>query len=151
MKKKTQITKCGTKVLLQGAFEIINYGHVRALARAKSEGDYLIVALNSDKLLKEYKNRTAVLPYWQKKIILESIKYVDMVIVANNFSPMKILKKYDIDVYCYTKEWESSKTKEIEYIKKKGGRCVILPRYKGTIPTSEIKQILLKEAQLKKG
>lgn len=133
-------------VLIQGAFDIINYGHIRAFARAKSEGDYLIVALNTDKLLRAYKGRVPVLPYWQKKIIIEAIKYVDLVVAAKNFSPLKLLKKHKVNVYCFTKEWKHTKTEEIAYMKATGGRCVIMPRYKGAIPTSKIKEILLKEA-----
>lgn len=134
-------------VAVQGSYDLINWGHCRSLKLAKSYGDYLIVFLNSNKLLKSYKNREAVLPWYQKKFILESLKYVDKVIVANNFSPLKLLKKYKVDVYCLTKEWEFSKTKEIEYMKQKGGKIKFLPRFKGVVPTSMIKKILLQEAK----
>lgn len=149
MKKQSKIRKSGIKriVFLQGAFDIINYGHIRAFKKAKSYGDYLIVALNSDELLREYKGREPVLPYWQKKFIIESCKFVDKVIKASEFSPLKLLKRYDVDVYCITREWESSKKTESEYIKSKGGEMKYLPRFKGVIPTSKIKKILLEEAQ----
>ena len=133
-------------VLVQGAFEIINYGHIRAFKRAKSEGDYLIVALNTNRLLKAYKGRDAVLPWSQKKAIIESIRYVDAVIPARYFSPLELLKKHRVNVYCLTREWEDTKAKEIEYIRSIGGRVVFLPRYAGAIPTSEIKNRLLIEA-----
>lgn len=132
-------------VLIQGAFDILNYGHVRAFRRAKSEGDYLIVALNTNPLILDYKQRIAVMPWRQKKIILESIRYIDKVVVAPDFSPMKLLRKYDVDVYCLTREWEPTKAEELAYMKKKGGRVVFMPRYKGAIPTSEIKKRLLAE------
>lgn len=132
-------------VLLQGAFELINYGHARAFNRAKSEGDYLIIALNTDQLLKKYKNRIAVLPYWQKKVILEAMRCVDKVVPVRTFSPIELLKKYDVDVYCYTKEWEETKAIELKFMKDKGGRSVVLPRYKHVIPTSGIKKALLDE------
>lgn len=132
-------------VLIQGAFDIINYGHIKALHRAKSEGDYLIVALNSNELLLDYKKKTGVLPYWQKKVILESIRPVDKVICAYDFSPLSLLNKHNIDVYCYTKEWEETKQKEIAFMKSKGGRCVVMPRYKHAIPTSQIKKTIIEE------
>lgn len=148
MKKKTRTQKFGTKtVFLQGAFDILNWGHCKALQLAKKQGDYLIIALNSDELLYQYKNRKPVLPFYQKKFILESLSYVDKVVKANDFSPIKLLKKYDIDVYCLTKEWEYSKELEINYIKSKGGKIKFLPRFKGVIPTSEIKRKLLEEAR----
>jgi cytidyltransferase-like protein len=149
MKKQSKIRKSGIKriAFLQGAFDIINWGHIKAFKKAKSYGDYLIVALNSDELLREYKGREPVLPYWQKKFIIESCKYVDKVIKASEFSPLRLLKRYDVDVYCATREWQSTKKAEMEYIKSKGGETKFLPRFKGVIATSKIKQILLKEAQ----
>lgn len=134
-------------VLFQGAWEIINWGHVKAFERAKKQGDILFIALNTNKLLKEYKGREAVLPWYQKKKILESIKWIDKVIPAHNFSPLKLLKKYDVDVYVLTKEWESTKKVEISYMKDKGGKVSFSPRYKRVICTSEIKRRLLEEAR----
>lgn len=132
-------------VFIQGAFDIINWGHVKAFERAKKLGDYLIVGLNSDKLVKDYKNRASVLPYYQKKKIIESLRFVDKVVPCNDFSPLKELKKYKVDVYVLTKEWESTKEKEISYMKKKGGKVSFSPRFKGVISTSQIKQILHQE------
>jgi len=134
-------------VLFQGAWEIINYGHVRAFERAKKEGDYLIVALNTNQLLKKYKGRDAVLPWWQKKKILEAIRWVDKVIPAHNASPLSLLKKYNVDVFVLTREWESSHADSIAYMKAKGGKVFFSRRYAGVVPTSEIKRRLLDEAK----
>ena len=140
--------KFGTKVVyIGGAYDLLNWGHVKAFKRAKQLGDYLIVGLNSDELLREYKKREPVLPFYQKKFILESIKYVDKVVKVKDFSPMKILKKYDVDVYVLTKEWLDTKTEEIAYMKAKGGQVSFSPRFKGVVCTSDIKKILLEEAR----
>lgn len=134
-------------VLLQGAFDILNWGHVKAFERAKTLGDYLIIALNTDELLLQYKGRQAVIPWQQKKEILESIRFVDKVIPANKFSPLQLLKDYDVDVYLLTKEWEESKAEEIAYMLAKGGEVNFSPRFEGVICTSEIKRRLLEEAR----
>lgn len=134
-------------VLIQGAYDIINWGHIKAFQRAKSLGDYLIVALNSNELIKEYKKREPVLPWHQKKFIIESCQFVDKVVKATEFSPMKLLKKYDVDVYVLTREWEHTKKEEISYIKSKGGKVSLSPRFKGVVCTSDIKRILLNEAK----
>lgn len=132
-------------VLIQGAFDILNMGHVKAFKRARALGDYLIVALNSDELLYEYKKRRAAIPYSQKKIIIESCRYVDKVIKATNFSPMNLLKKYDIDIYVLSREWASSKEEEINYMFAKGGSISYCIDYKGVIRTGQIKHLLLEE------
>lgn len=144
--------KTGTKkriVLLQGTFDIINWGHIKAFQRAKALGDYLIIALNSNSLVKRFKGRDAVLPWYQKKFIIESCIFVDKVVLAPKFSPLELLKRYNVDVYVLTKEWEKTKATEIAYMKSKGGKVSFSPRFKGVVPTSEIKRRLLKEAQAK--
>lgn len=134
-------------VLFQGAWEIINMGHVKSFRRAKQLGDVLILALNTNALLKRYKGRDAVLPWSHKKTILEAIKWVDKVVPAHSFSPMSLLKKYDVDVYVLTKEWEQYHPEEIAYMNKKGGKVFFSRRYAGVVPTSEIKARLLAEAK----
>jgi len=133
-------------VLLQGAFEILNAGHVQVFKRCRAQGDMLIVALNTNKLLKKYKGRDAVLPFSQKKKILEAIRWVDKVVPAHDFSPMKLLEKYNVDVYCLSREWQSTKDAEIEYMKKKGGKVFFTRDYK-VVRTSGIKKSLLAEAE----
>lgn len=143
MRKKGSTAKV---VLLQGAFDIINWGHIKAFQRAKSQGDYLIIALNSNDLVRKYKGRACVLPYYQKKFIIESCVFVDKVVKATEFSPLKLLRRHKVDVLVLTREWKETKTKEIAYMKKKGGKVVWSPRFKGVVSTGQIKKILLQEA-----
>lgn len=132
---------------MQGAWEIIHWGHIRCIKRAKKCGDYLIVALNTNKLLYKYKKRKAVLPFRDKKQTLQAIRYVDEVVSAHEFSPLSLLKKHKANVFVVAAEWADTKEEEIAYMKSIGGRVVILPRYRGVTPTSEIKRRLLVEAQ----
>ena len=134
-------------VYLGGTWDILNWGHVKAMQMCKTFGNYLIIGLNTNELVKQFKNRDCVLPYYQKEFILQSIKYVDEVIPVETFSPMEILKRYNVDVYCLTHEWENSKTAEIDYIQSKGGEIQFLPRFEGVVCTSDIKKILLNEAK----
>lgn len=138
-------------VLLQGAFDIINAGHVRVFEFAKRQGDHLIVAVNTNKLLREYKGRDAVLPWLQKKRIISAIRFVDRVIPARHFSPFGLLRHYRPDVFVCGSEWVHAHLAEIAYVKSYGGRVVISPRFRGVVPTSEIKRRLLEEAQDRSG
>jgi glycerol-3-phosphate cytidylyltransferase len=131
-------------VLLQGAFDILNYGHIRAFKFAKAQGDYLIVALNTNELIREYKGREPVMPWSHKRRIIEACRYVDRVVPAREFSPLKLLKRYRVDVYVLSYEWEHTKTAEIAFIKQKGGRVCFSQRFRG-VSTSAIKATLLKE------
>ena len=134
-------------VLFQGAWEILNYGHVRAFRRAKQLGDVLILALNTNKLLRKYKGREPVLPWKHKATILRAIKWVDKVVPAHDASPLSLLKKYDADVFVLTREWEANHGDSIAYMKAKGGRVFFSRRYAGVVATSDIKRTLLAEAK----
>jgi len=134
-------------VLLQGAFDILNSGHVRAMRLAKSKGHYLIVAVNTPELIRDYKKRVPILPYKQKKMIIEAIRWVDKVVPARHFSPMQLLRKYNVSVYMIAPEWLSTKAEEIAYMKSKGCKICMCHNYKGVIRSSDIKKTLLLEAQ----
>ena len=129
---------------MQGAFDILNYGHIRAFKFAKAQGDYLIVALNTNELIRDYKGREAVVPWSHKRRIIEACRYVDKVVPAREFSPLKLLKRYRVDVYVLSREWEHTKAVEIAYMKRKGGRVRFSRRFRG-VSTSAIKATLLKE------
>lgn len=131
-------------VLLQGAFDILNYGHIRAFKYAKAQGDYLIVALNTNELIRDYKGREPVMPWSHKRSIIEACRYVDKVVQAREFSPLKLLKRYRVDVYVLSREWEHTKAVEIAYMKQKGGRVCFSRRFQG-VSSSDIKATLLKE------
>ena len=141
------------RVLIQGAFDILNAGHVLAFKKAKKLGDYLIVALNTDELYKKYKGygQGPVLPYWQRKLILESISYVDEVVPAKSFSPMRLLRRLKIDVYVLTREWEETKGKEIAYMRNKGGEISWSPRFKDIYCSSQIREIVIRKHLSKEG
>lgn len=132
-------------ILVQGAFDILNWGHIQVFKYLKERGQYLIVALNSDELYKDYKNRRATLPFQQKKEILESIRYVDQVVQADNFSPLQLLQDYAIDAYAVADEWLHTKEEEIAFMKSKGKEIIVLPRFKGVISTSQMKQNVIDE------
>jgi len=132
-------------VLVQGAFEIIHGGHVKLLKFAKNQGDYLIVALNSDDLLVKYKGRQPVMPWEHKKEVLEGIRYVDKVVEAPDFSPLVLLARHEVDVFVVADEWFHTKSTEIAFMNRCGGRVVVAPRF-SEFSTTEIRKRLLAEA-----
>ena len=86
------------RVLTYGTFDLLHYGHIRLLKRAKELGDYLIVALSTDEF-NEIKGKKAYHDYETRKKMLEAIRYVDLVIPENSWE-QKIddIKEYKIDV-----------------------------------------------------
>ena len=86
------------RVLTYGTFDLLHYGHIRLLKRAKELGDYLVVALSTDKF-NEIKGKKAYHDYETRKKMLESIRYVDLVIPEENWEQkISDVKDYKIDV-----------------------------------------------------
>ena len=65
------------RVITYGTFDLLHYGHINLLKRAKDLGDYLIVALSTDEFNLQ-KDKISYFDYQQRKILLESIRYVDL-------------------------------------------------------------------------
>lgn len=126
------------RVLTYGTFDLLHYGHIRLLKRAKELGDYLIVALSTDEF-NEIKGKKAYHNYETRKKMLEAIRYVDLVIPENNWE-QKIddIKDYKVDVTVMGSDWAGSD--KFDYLK---DYCelVYLDRTEG-ISTSKIKKDL---------
>lgn len=147
-KLKTKTRKSMTKktVYFGGTFDIISWAHCKSFELARSFGDYLIVGLNTDKLVRSYKQREPLYPYYQKKFVLESLQFIDKVIPVSKFSPMEILQELKPDVYVVGSEFTDIHKKEIAFVKSYGGEVRVSPEWKGAIHTSTIRKILLEEA-----
>ena len=68
------------KVITYGTYDLLHYGHVKLLQRAKALGDYLIVALSTDEFNWNEKQKKCYFSYEERKSLLEAIRYVDLVI-----------------------------------------------------------------------
>jgi len=68
------------RVITYGTFDLLHYGHINLLKRAKELGDYLIVVLSSDEFNWIEKQKKCYFSYEKRKLLLQSIKYVDCVI-----------------------------------------------------------------------
>ena len=106
------------RILTYGTFDLLHYGHIRLLKRAKALGDYLIVALSTDEF-NEIKNKRAYHNYETINKLLEAIRYVDLVIPEETWE-QKILdvKKYEADTVVMGSDWAGSD--RFEYLKEIG-------------------------------
>lgn len=127
------------RVMTYGTFDLLHYGHINILKRAKSLGDYLIVGLSSDEF-NELKGKKSVMSYEERKEILESIRYVDKVIKESSWEQkVDDIIKYNIDVFVIGDDWEGKFDFLKEYCE-----VVYLPRTK-SISTTLLKEIIEKE------
>ena len=95
------------KIITYGTFDLLHYGHVRLLKRAKELGDYLIVGLSTDEFNEFKKHKQAYNDYAERKYILEAIRYVDEVIPEEDWDQkVKDVQKYDIDTFVMGDDWK---------------------------------------------
>lgn len=94
------------RVITYGTFDVLHYGHINLLKRAKALGDYLIVVLSSDEFNK-IKNKTSYYTYEQRKMILEACRYVDLVVPENNWEQKRDdIQKYQADIFVIGDDWK---------------------------------------------
>lgn len=81
-----------------GFFDILHDGHIDILKKAKELCDYLIVSVGTDEFMIKRKHRKSILTYEQRTKIVESIKYVDLVVPEENLDKIAAFKQYHFDV-----------------------------------------------------
>ena len=94
------------RVITYGTFDLLHYGHINLLRRAKALGDCLIVALSTDEFNWREKQKKSYFSYDERKAMLEAIRYVDLVIPEENWGQKKTdVEKYHVDVFVIGDDW----------------------------------------------
>ena len=95
------------RIITYGTFDLLHYGHINLLRRAKALGDYLIVALSTDEFNWNEKQKKCYFSYEKRKALLESIRYVDLVIPENCWEQKKTdIKEYHVDTFVMGDDWK---------------------------------------------
>ncbi|PTK30542.1 glycerol-3-phosphate cytidylyltransferase [Staphylococcus hominis] len=124
------------RVITYGTYDLLHYGHIELLRRAREMGDYLIVALSTDEF-NQIKNKKSYYDFEQRKMMLESIRYVDLVIPEDEWGQKETdVDRYDVDIFVMGHDWEG----KFDFLKDKC-EVVYLKRTEG-ISTTKIKQEL---------
>ena len=113
------------RVITYGTYDLLHYGHINLLRRAKALGDYLIVVLSSDEFNWNEKHKKTYFTYEQRKQLLESIRYVDLVIPETNWEQKRTdVHEYHIDTFVMGDDWKG----KFDFLKEEGVEVVYLPR-----------------------
>ena len=94
------------KVITYGTFDMLHYGHINLLRRARALGDYLIVALSSDSF-NAIKNMQSFFHYEHRRQMLEAIRYVDLIIPENDWEQKREdIIKHNVNIFVMGNDWE---------------------------------------------
>lgn len=90
-----------------GVFDLFHIGHLNLLKRAKENCDFLIVGVNSDSLVKQYKNKTPIIPEKERLEIIDSLKFVDKVVLVKNRDKLDAYNKYKFNRIFVGDDWKN--------------------------------------------
>ena len=129
----------GKKVVsCNGSFDILHAGHIKFLSEAKSQGDVLVVGLNSDSSIKSYKSEDRPINGEDERaFVLSALEMVDYVVVFSEADPRKLLELVKPAVFVNGAEYGEDCI-EAETVKKFGGRVHLVENYKGLSTTKVI-------------
>ena len=130
MKKKKKI------IITYGTFDLLHYGHIELLRRAKNLGEELIVGLSTDEF-NRLKGKKCYINYGKRKELLLSLCFVDLVIPEINWE-QKIddIKNFNVDIFVMGDDWKGKFDSLNKYCK-----VVYLERTEG-ISTTNLKKII---------
>ena len=114
-------------VFTNGCFDILHPGHIHILSKAKSLGDTLVVGLNSDLSVKKLKgDKRPLVSEDDRSRVLLSLRFVDYVIIFNELTPLKVIKKIKPDFLVKGGDYNENDIVGSDFVKAYGGQVEII-------------------------
>jgi D-beta-D-heptose 7-phosphate kinase/D-beta-D-heptose 1-phosphate adenosyltransferase len=129
-------------VFTNGVFDLLHVGHVRYLAQARALGDALVVAINSDRAVRELKGADRpVFDEAERAEILAALRVVDYVVVFDDISPRSLIGELLPDVLVKGGDYDLDQIHGREEVEAAGGKVISLPFFKGASTTALIEKM----------
>ena len=141
--ERQRLRAAGAKlVFTNGVFDLLHIGHVRYLAEARTLGDALLVAINSDRKVRELKGPDRpVFDQAERAEILAALRYVDYVTIFDDVSPRKLIAELLPDVLVKGGDYQLDEIHGREEVEAAGGKVISLPFVQGASTTSLIERM----------
>ncbi|KPK43016.1 MAG: glycerol-3-phosphate cytidylyltransferase [Omnitrophica WOR_2 bacterium SM23_29] len=125
-----------------GCFDILHYGHVNYLQKAKRLADILVVAINTDSSVKRIKGKDRPVINLKDRIsTVAALESVDFVTSFNQDTPLNLIKLLKPDILVKGGDWNKNKIVGKDVVESVGGRVIKLPYVKGHSSSKIIKRI----------
>ncbi len=133
----------GKVVFTNGCFDILHYGHAYLLQYARSQGDFLVLGLNTDASVSRGKgpNRPLV-PEDERSYMLSLYPFIDLVVLFDDDTPMALIEALKPDVLVKGGDYTPETVVGRDFVESYGGRVAICPRLDGLSTTNIVKKIL---------
>ena len=141
--ERARLRSAGVRlVFTNGVFDLLHVGHVRYLAHARALGDVLLVAINSDRSVRELKGPDRpIFNQAERAEILAALRYVDYVTIFDDVSPRSLIAKLLPDVLVKGGDYQLHEIHGREEVEAAGGRVVSLPFVEGASTTTLIERM----------
>ncbi|MBO0412390.1 glycerol-3-phosphate cytidylyltransferase [Enterococcus hulanensis] len=127
------------RVITYGTYDLLHYGHINLLRRAKEYGDYLIVALSTDEFNWNEKQKKCYFSYEKRKQLLEAIRYVDLVIPENGWEQkVPDIEEYHVDTFVMGDDWAG----KFDFVAEKTNAEVVYLSRTPEVSSTQIKEDL---------
>jgi D-beta-D-heptose 7-phosphate kinase/D-beta-D-heptose 1-phosphate adenosyltransferase len=115
-------------VFTNGCFDLLHVGHIRYLAAAKSEGDILVVGLNSDTSVQAIKGqKRPIVPQDERAEVLAGLWCVDYIVLFTEPDPLNLIRVLAPDVLVKGGDWPENSIIGADFVKAQGGKVVRVP------------------------
>jgi D-beta-D-heptose 7-phosphate kinase/D-beta-D-heptose 1-phosphate adenosyltransferase len=132
----------GRVVFTNGCFDILHYGHAHLLQFARSQGDFLILGLNTDASVRRYKGPDRpIVPENQRAYMLSLFPFVDLIVLFDEDTPIELVEAIRPDVLVKGGDYTPEKIVGRDLVESYGGRVVICPRLEGLSTTELVRKI----------
>jgi rfaE bifunctional protein nucleotidyltransferase chain/domain len=129
-------------VFTNGCFDLLHRGHIHLLRKAKSCGDILIVAINSDRSVNAIKGANRpILPETDRIELIAAMEMVDYVILFEDADPHRLIAALRPNILVKGGDWSSQRIVGAEIVERDGGKVVVVPYLQGFSTTEMIERI----------
>ena len=130
-------------VFTNGCFDILHIGHVRYLEAARSEGEILVVGLNTDSSVRAIKGeKRPVISQEQRAEVLSSVCFVDYIVLFDEPDPLKLIQMIRPNVLVKGADWKETDIVGAEFVRANGGKVIRVPVVPGISTTRIIERII---------
>ncbi|MFH1692370.1 MAG: D-glycero-beta-D-manno-heptose 1-phosphate adenylyltransferase [Candidatus Omnitrophota bacterium] len=144
LKKITDRAKKNKKIIVftNGCFDIIHYGHVQYLQKAKAKGDILIIGLNADKSVRRLKGKNRPINCQKDRAgILAAFECVDYIVIFNEDTPFNVIKILKPNVLIKGADWSNKTIIGADIVTSCGGKVLTIPYLKNRSTSHIIEKI----------
>jgi rfaE bifunctional protein nucleotidyltransferase chain/domain len=130
-------------VFTNGCFDLLHIGHVRYLRQAKSLGEILVVAVNSDRSVAQLKGPSRPINVQNERAeVVAALTGVDYVTIFDDIDPYRIISVLKPSILVKGGDWTKETTVGRDIVEAEGGKVVVLPYVEGISTTTLIDRIV---------